>query len=97
MSVPPEYAWVVPVIVPLLIGLLVGAIIKRTIKLVLAAVGLVILLIATGYLTLTYLDLYDSAMKLLPKVISTGQGALDVLPYSSATFLIGLALGLWRG
>ena len=35
--------------------------------------------------------------KFLPKIIETGTGFTNVLPYSSATFLIGLALGLWKG
>jgi hypothetical protein len=36
-------------------------------------------------------------MKFLPRIIGTGSGIIDVLPYSTVTFLIGLALGLWKG
>ena len=97
MTIPAEYAWLVPVIIPLLIGLLLGVIIKKTVKLVFAVIALLILLVATGYISLTFQTLYDSAMQILPNLLSTGQGAIDVLPYSSITFLIGLALGLWRG
>jgi hypothetical protein len=33
MSIPPEIAWIIPVVLPLIIGLLVGAIIKKGFKL----------------------------------------------------------------
>jgi uncharacterized membrane protein (Fun14 family) len=94
---PPEIAWIIPVIVPLIIGLLVGFIVKHTIKLFFVIVALVVFLILAGFVTITYQDIFDQAMKLLPKIISTGRGLIDVLPYSTTTFIIGLALGLWKG
>ncbi len=97
MSVPQEFAWLFPVVFPLLIGLLVGVIIRRSMKLVISIVALVIILVATGYISLTYQGIFDRAMDILPRLIETGQGALDSLPYSSTAFLIGLALGLWKG
>jgi len=97
MAVPPEYAWIVPVIVPFIIGLLVGFIVKRTVKLIFAIVALVIILVATGYVSFAFKDLYDKAMEFLPTVVEMGGGLRNVLPYSSVTFLIGLALGLWKG
>ncbi len=97
MAVPPEFAWLVPVVIPLVIGLLVGAIIRRTLKLVMTVGALVIVLVALGFISLTFQDIYDSAMEVLPSVINTGQGVLDALPYSSTAFLIGVALGLWKG
>jgi len=97
MSLPSSLAWVVPTFVPFVIGLLVGFILKRTVKLLFAIAALVIILVVTGYLSLSFRDLYDRAMEFLPKLVETGQGVKDVLPYSSATFLIGLALGLWKG
>lgn len=97
VSVPPEIAWIVPIAIPLVVGLLVGAIVKRTIKLVLAVVALIIILVATGLISITFGDIFDRAMEMLPKIISTGEGAIDALPYSSSTFLIGLAIGLWKG
>jgi len=36
-------------------------------------------------------------MKFLPTIIEMGGGFKNVLPYASMTFLIGLALGLWKG
>lgn len=97
MSVPPEVAWIVPILVPFIIGLLVGAAIKRTLKLVMIITALVIVLVATGALSLTFRDIYDKAMEVLPTLVDLGGGLKDVLPYSSVSFLIGLALGLWKG
>lgn len=97
MSVPPQVAWIVPVVVPFIIGLLVGAVIKRALKLMVVIAALVIVLVATGVVSLTFRDIYDKAMDFLPRLIDMGGGLKDVLPYSSVAFLIGLALGLWRG
>jgi uncharacterized membrane protein (Fun14 family) len=77
--------------------LLVGVVVKAALKLVVFIVALVIVLVAVGVLSLTFTDLYDKAMQELPKLYDTGRGWLNVLPYSSVAFLIGLALGLWLG
>jgi len=97
ITVPPELAWILPVVAPFILGLLAGFIIKRTVKLIFIVVALIIVLAATGYVSLTFRDIYEKAMEILPKIIETGTGFTNVLPYSSATFLIGLALGLWKG
>ena len=97
MEIPPEVAWIVPVVVPFIIGLLVGAAIKRALKLMMIIAALVIVLVATGAISLTFRDIYDKAMDFLPRLVDLGGGLRDVLPYSSVMFLIGLALGLWRG
>ena len=97
MTTPPEIAWIVPVIIPFIIGLLVGFIVKHTVKLMFAIAALVILLVFTGFISITYQDIFTQALKFLPKIIGTGNGVVDVLPYSSLTFIIGLALGLWKG
>lgn len=93
MSVPPEIAWLIPIVMPFIIGLLVGAIIKKAAKLLVVVVALVIVLIATGVLSLSFSDLYGQAMNFLPKLYDVGSGWLNVLPYSSVAFLVGLALG----
>ena len=93
MSLPPEIAWLVPVILPFIIGLLVGAVIKRVLKLMVLVIALVIILIATGILSLTFSGLFAEAMNFLPKLYDVGRGWLNVLPYSSLAFLIGLAIG----
>ncbi len=97
MSVPVEYAWIVPIIIPVVIGLLVGAIIRKTVKLVTTLSALAIILVATGYITWTFQDVYDQAMQVLPRVFDSGVGLLDVIPYVSAAFLVGLGIGLWKG
>ncbi len=94
---PPEYAWIVPVVIPFIIGLLVGFITKRTVKLAFTVVALIIVLVITGYVSFTFQGVYDKAMEFLPTINEMGGGFKNVLPYSSLMFLIGLALGLWKG
>ena len=95
MSIPPEIVWIVPVVLPFIIGLLVGAIIKKTFKVLILIIALIILLVATGIISLTFSGLFEEAMNFLPKLYNVSYGVLNVLPYSSIAFLIGLALGLW--
>ncbi|MEM3402115.1 MAG: hypothetical protein QXT22_01370 [Candidatus Hadarchaeales archaeon] len=97
MSVPPEIAWLLPIAVPFIIGLLVGAVVKKAVKLLIAVVALVVVLIATGAISLRFQDIYSKAMEFLPKIYESGSAVVNVLPYSSAAFLIGLAIGLWKG
>ena len=93
LMVPPEYAWLIPVFVPFIIGLLLGATIRRVVKVVFSVIALIIILSITGYISVTFQDVWDSAMMVLPAIM----GVQNVLPYFSMTFLFGLALGLWRG
>jgi uncharacterized membrane protein (Fun14 family) len=93
MSIPPEIAWLIPVVLPFIIGLLVGAIVKKGFKLLIAVVALIIVLVAIGILSWTFTGLFDEAMKFLPRLYDVGHGWLNVLPYSSVAFLIGVALG----
>jgi uncharacterized membrane protein (Fun14 family) len=97
MSIPPEIAWLIPILLPFIIGLLVGALIRAALKLVILIAALVIVIVATGILSVTFTDLYDRAMEHLPNFINSAHGWINVLPYSSVAFLIGLALGLWLG
>jgi uncharacterized membrane protein (Fun14 family) len=93
MSIPPEIAWIVPVVLPFIIGLLVGVIIRRGLKLLIVVAALIILLVATGVVSVTFSGLFAAAMQFLPKLYDVGLGWLNVLPYSSAAFLVGLLLG----
>ncbi len=97
MSLPNEVAILIPLLLPFIIGLLVGIIVKHGLKLLVAVAALVLVLVATGYLNLTFQDAIDKALLLLPRLINTGQWVLDLLPYSTASFLLGLGLGLWKG
>lgn len=96
-SFPVEFAWLVPVVAPFVVGLLIGAIIRRTMKLVTLLAALVIVLVVTGFLNMTFQDLMDKAMEMLPRIVTTSRDAVNLLPYSSTSFLIGLAIGLWKG
>ena len=93
MSIPPDLAWIVPILLPFIIGLLVGAVIKRAMKLIVAVVALVIILVAAGILSISLSGLFAEAMKTLPKLYNLGHDWLNILPYSSVSFLIGLAVG----
>jgi hypothetical protein len=97
MTIPPQFAWIVPVLLPLIIGLLIGLIVKRTVKLIFLFTALIIIFITVGYLSLTFQDIFDRAMDFLPILIEMGGGLMNVLPYSSITFIVGLTLGLWKG
>jgi uncharacterized membrane protein (Fun14 family) len=97
MTTPPEIAWIVPIIIPAIIGLLVGVIAKHSVKLLFPIAALVVLLVLTGFISLTFQDIFDQAMKVLPRIFATGSGLTEVLPYSSLSFIVGLALGLWKG
>ncbi|MDQ1280735.1 MAG: hypothetical protein QG670_1998 [Thermoproteota archaeon] len=66
-------------------------------KLMFAITALVVLLVFSGVISIGYQDIFDQALKLLPRIIGIGSGLIDILPYSSLTFIIGLALGLWKG
>jgi len=84
-----------------IIGILLGVIIKRAIKLALAIVSLIVLLAVTGYLNLawstpsanTIYYVFNGAQPVATQAI----GLATLLPISSATFLIGAAIGLWKG
>jgi uncharacterized membrane protein (Fun14 family) len=93
LSIPPEIAWIIPVVLPFIMGLLIGAIIKKGFKVLVLVIALIIVLIATGVLSLALGDVFTEAMKLLPKLYDAGAGWLNVLPYSTITFEIGLVLG----
>jgi hypothetical protein len=84
-----------------IIGILLGVIVKVVFKLALAVLALVVLLVVTGYLTFalsvpsatTIYSVYDQAAPLA----NQAEGLARLLPISSATFLIGAAIGLWKG
>jgi uncharacterized membrane protein (Fun14 family) len=96
--IPPEFAWVIPIIVPFIIGLLIGVIVKKTFKLALTVLVLIIILAALGYIAMPSIrELVAAAAKLLPKFQEQLGPLINVLPYSSVTFIIGLILGLLKG
>ena len=90
--------FLVAAIVPLILGFIVGLVIKSAIKIGIAIAVLVLLLIALGIITpeqvLTpILSLARSGSGLTVWV----QRVAGYLPYSSLTFIVGLAIGFLKG
>ena len=98
MTLPPEVAWIVPIVVPFIIGLLIGIIIKKALKLALAVLALIIALAVFGYIEVPSIrEIIEAAMKILPQIQEHLGPLVNVIPYSSFTFVIGLIIGLWKG
>ena len=79
-----------------IIGLLVGVIAKRAFKLAIAIISLVILLGIAGYISppsqQTIYNVFSQG-----GIVSSVSQVATVLPFSSAVFLVGLAIGIWKG
>jgi uncharacterized membrane protein (Fun14 family) len=80
---------------PFLIGFLLGAAVKRALRAALVIIALAIALVALGYVQPG--QLASAAQQLYPALKQLVAALRESLPYSSAAFLAGLALGLWRG
>ncbi|HUI86686.1 MAG TPA: hypothetical protein VLY21_06000 [Nitrososphaerales archaeon] len=100
MVLPPSLSitFLVAAIAPFLIGLLVGVIIKSALKLGIAIAILLLILIGLGIVT------PDQVLKPLIGLVKSGSGLTSkvnqiagYLPYSSLAFLIGLAIGFFKG
>ena len=97
---PPDLSttFLVAAIVPLIIGFIVGLIIRSAIKIGIALVVLVILLLALGILTpQQVLAPLLSLVKSGSTLTAYANRVAGYLPYSSLTFIIGLAVGLLKG
>lgn len=97
---PPDLstAFLVAAILPLIIGFIVGVILRSAVKIGIALAVLAIILIALGIITPSQiitplLSLFKSGTSLSSDV----QRVAGYLPYSSLTFIIGLAIGLLKG
>ena len=71
-------------------------------KLGLAIISLVGLLVATGYINLklddnTKITIYRVFSSQAPAVASQASSLVYVLPITSTAFLVGLAIGIWKG
>ncbi len=86
-----------------IIGLLLGVVVKRVFKLALAIVALIVVLVVTGYVNLSFnqnqvgRQTVERAYSYVPSVVATVQQVATLLPLTSAAFLAGIALGLWKG
>ncbi len=90
------------IVVTFIIGLLLGVVVKRVFKLAVAIVALIAILILTGYVNLNRNQLseetiYNAFSTVSPSVISTVSQVGTLLPLTSAAFLAGVGLGLWKG
>lgn len=94
----PSITFLAAAIIPLILGFIVGLIVKSVLKIGIAVALIAIILILLGIITpdqvLTpILSLFKSGSALS----STVSRLAGYLPYSSITFLIGLAIGFLRG
>ena len=97
---PPDlsYTFLVAAVVPLIIGFIVGVIIRSAIKIGIALAIIIVLLIALGLLSPNQvLQPLLSLIKSGPSLSTYAQRLAGYLPYSSLTFIIGLAIGLLKG
>lgn len=91
------------IIVTFVIGLFLGVVVKRVFKLALAIVALITVLVVTGYVNLNLnqnhsgQEIIYRAYSYVPSVVSTVQQVATLLPLTSAAFLAGIGLGLWKG
>jgi hypothetical protein len=89
--------FILALVVPLAIGFLVGIVIKSALKIGAALAIIALLLIFIGILTPSQvIQPILSAVRSGPALTSKVQQVAGYLPYSSITFLIGLAIGFFR-
>ena len=100
MVLPPSLSitFLVAAIAPFLIGLLVGIIIKSAIKIGVAIAVLLLILIGLGIVS------PDQVLKPILSLLQSGSALTNrvkeiagYLPYSSLAFIIGLAIGFFKG
>jgi uncharacterized protein YqfA (UPF0365 family) len=96
---PPDASatFLVTLLVPLLLGFLVGVVIKKALAIGAAVAIIILLLIFLGVITPSQViqpivSLFKSGPALASKVTQIA----GYLPYSSITFLIGLAVGFFK-
>ncbi|MEM2282514.1 MAG: hypothetical protein QXH26_03065 [Candidatus Hadarchaeales archaeon] len=92
-----SFEWLFPLVLPFVFGLLIGLFVKQAIKLVTLAIAIVALLALTGAATFTLPDLWKRASEFLPTLSAWSQSVIGTLPYSVATFALGLVVGIWKG
>jgi len=97
---PPDLSvtFVVSLLVPLVLGFLVGTVIKGAIRIGAAIAIIIMLLIFGGILTPSQViqPLMSVVYKSGPALASKVTQIAGYLPYSSVTFLIGLAVGFFK-
>jgi hypothetical protein len=76
-------------------------VLKKTVKLGLAILSLVGLLVAAGYINLQLSESSKATIYRVfsqaPQFASQASATASILPITSAAFLVGLAIGIWKG
>ncbi|MCY0890814.1 MULTISPECIES: hypothetical protein [Pyrobaculum] len=86
------------VVGPFVVGLLVGIVAKRLLSAALFLIALFIVLAALGYMTPDQVSAFLQQMGYAAKeAVSYAMRIKELVPYSSAAFLLGLIIGLWKG
>jgi len=97
---PPDASstFIVALLVPLVLGFLVGMVVKSAIKIGAAIAIIIVLLIFGGMLTPSQViqPVLSAVKGSGPDVVSQAKRIAGYLPYSSATFIIGLAVGFFK-
>ncbi|AWS00720.1 hypothetical protein DFR87_11665 [Metallosphaera hakonensis JCM 8857 = DSM 7519] len=89
---------IITLIVAFILGLLVGLLVKNIVKVGIIVLAIIIILIAVGALSPTTVEnalmqFGQSATQAESKVTAY----IDLLPYNSIAFIIGLVIGLVKG
>ncbi|MBS3815035.1 MAG: hypothetical protein KGY45_00550 [Hadesarchaea archaeon] len=88
---------IVPLVILFIIGFLAGFIVKKLLTVMIAGIVLAIILITTGYLSMSISGFKDMIINNLPSLVSEAQSNVNVLPYTAIPFLFGAFLGFWKG
>jgi uncharacterized membrane protein (Fun14 family) len=92
------FAYLIPEGIPFIVGLLIGLVLKKTVKIAVIVIAFLIVLIIVGYFQVpSFGDMMNYASEYLPVLWAEAAPIINLLPYSSALFMIGVALGLWKG
>lgn len=91
-------AFLAAAIVPLVLGFLVGTVIKQALKIGAVIAIIVLLLIFVGVLTPSQVlqPIVGAVKGSGPQALTEAKRLAGYLPYSSITFLIGLAVGFYK-
>ena len=85
-------------LVSVLLGLLVGYLVKNIIKIGLTILAIIIILIAIGAISPhTVISGIETVTNYTPQIEKYVSQILTYLPYNSLLFIIGFAIGLWKG
>ena len=91
-------AFIAAVVIPIVLGFLVGRVIKTTLKVGAAIAIIILILIFVGALTPSQViqPILNAIKGSGPQVVNEAKRWAGYLPYSSITFLIGLAVGFYK-